>query len=103
MITVTNEPAGTRIQVDGWLEGDGVAALERVLAATPAAARLLARDLRGADGAGLSVLRRLAEQGMPLEELSPYMQLLLANPATPGPFDSRSPVRPETPVRSNET
>jgi hypothetical protein len=103
MITVTNEPAGTRIKVDGWLEGDGVAALERVLAATPAPARLLARDLRGADGAGLSVLRRLTEQGMPLEELSPYMQLLLTKPTTSGSFDARSPVRPETPVRSNET
>ena len=103
MITVTNAPAGTRIQVDGWLEGDGVAALERVLAATPAPIRLLARDLRGADGAGLSVLRRLAEQGMPLENLSPYLQLLLANPASAGSFESRSLVRSETPVRSNET
>ena len=103
MITVTDEPAGARIQVDGWLEGDSVAALERVLAATPAPACLIARDLRGADGAGLSVLRRLAEQGTPLEKLSPYMQLLLARSATAESFESRSPVRPETPVRSNET
>ena len=103
MITVTDEPAGTCIQVDGWLEGDGVAALERVLTATPAPACLLARDLRRADGAGLSVLRRLAEQGTPLEKLSPYMQLLLATPATAGSFESRSPVGPETPVRSNAT
>ena len=103
MITVMDEPAGTLIRVDGWLAGDGVAELERVLEAAPAPARLLVRDLRGADAAGLSVLRRLAAGGMPLEGLSTYIQLRLAGAASLGPLDPHPSVRPETPVRSHET
>ena len=103
MITVTDEPAGTLIRVDGWLAGDGVAELERVLAGSSLPARLLVRELRGADAAGLSVLRRLADAGTALEGLSTYIQLRLAGAASLGPFESHSPARPETPVRSSET
>jgi hypothetical protein len=102
MITVTDGPAGTLIRVDGWLAGDGVAELERVLEAAPAPARLLVRDLRGADAAGLSVLRRLADGGTPLEGLSTYIQLRLAGAAIPGPLDAHSLAHPETPVRRHE-
>ena len=103
IITVTEEPAGTRIRVDGWLAGGGVAELERVLDAATVEARLVLHDLRGADEAGLAVLRRLAGQGTPLDGLSQYIQLMLANPASIGPLESHSHARPETPVRSNET
>ena len=103
MITVTDEPAGTLIRVDGWLAGDGVAELERVLAGASAPARLLVRELRGADAAGLSVLRRLADRGIPLEGLSTYIRLMLASQAGSGPRATYPSVRPETPVRSHET
>ncbi len=94
MITVTNERAGTVIRVDGWLAGAGVAELVRVHGDATAPVRLLVRDLRGADAAGLSTLRRIAEQGTPLEGVSPYLELLLATPAS---------TRAEPQVRSNET
>ena len=101
MITVTNGPAETLVRVDGWLAGDGVAELERALAAAAAPARLLVRDLRGTDDAGLSLLRRLADQGMPLDGLSPYIQLTLAGAAGSESLDSHPPARSETPVRSD--
>jgi hypothetical protein len=103
MITVTEEPAGTLIRVDGWLAGDGVPELVRVLDLATAPVRLVARDLRGADAAGVSLLRRLADEGTPLEGLSTYMQLLLAVPARIDSLPSSSPTRSETHVRSNRT
>ena len=98
IITVTHELAGTLIRVDGWLAGAGVAELVRVFNDATSPVRLVVRDLRGADATGLSVLRRIAEQGTPLEGVSPYLDLLLAGPAGGGVFDARSPVRPETPT-----
>lgn len=102
MITVEREPAGTRVKVDGWLTGDGVAELGRVVdAAAPTS--LLLTDLRGADAEGLSLLRRLIAEGMAIVGLSTYIQLMLANPGSVGPLESHAYTRPETPVRSNET
>jgi hypothetical protein len=103
MITVTDEPAGTLVRVDGRLAGDGVPELVRVLNSAAPPVRLLARDLRGADGSGVSVLRRLVDEGTPVEELSPYMRLLLAAPAGLDSPISPSLTRPETRVRSNRT
>lgn len=100
-ITVTEGPGGAQIRVDGWLAGGGVAELVRVLESATSPARLLVHHLRGADDAGLSVLRRLADQGTPLDGLSPYIQLTLASAAGAGPIDSH-PVRSKTPVRSND-
>jgi hypothetical protein len=102
MITVTNDPTGSQIRLDGWLAGAGVAELARVLGEATAPARLLVRDLRGADAAGLSTLRRIAEQGTPLEGVSPYIELLLARLANPAFPDALSSIDPNTPVRSNE-
>ena len=85
MITVTDEPDGTLIRVDGWLAGDGVAELVRVLDSAAAPARLLVRNLRGADAAGISVLRQLEGRGVPLDGLSTYFRLMLDLPASPGP------------------
>jgi hypothetical protein len=103
MIAVTEESAGAVIRVDGWLAGDGVAELERVLESAGAPVCLLLRDLRGADAAGLSLLRRLAGEGATIEALSPYMQLLLAAPADLDPLPSSPPGRPETRIRSDRT
>ena len=103
MITVSNGPEGTLVKVDGWLSGDGVAELSRVLDAAASPMGLLLHDLRGADDAGLSLLRRLAAGGVPLAGLSTYIQLMLANPGSVGPLELYAFTRPETPVRSNET
>jgi len=103
IITVTNEPAGTLVKVDGWLSGDGVAELGRVLDAAAAPTSLLLHDLRGADAGGLSLLRRLVAGGVALVGPSTYIQLMLANPGSVGPLESHAYTRPETPVRSNET
>jgi hypothetical protein len=78
-ITVIADPPGRLVQVDGWLAGAGVAELVRVLDAAGTPARLSLRDLRGADPAGVAVLRRLAEQGASLEGLPMYLQLVLAD------------------------
>jgi hypothetical protein len=102
MITVTNEPAGTRVKVDGWLTGDEVVELGRVVdAAAPTS--LLLHDLRGADAGGLSLLRRLVAEGVAIAGLSTYIQLMLANSASAESVESHAHTRPETPVRSNET
>ena len=102
MITVADGPVETLVRVDGWLAGDGVAELERALDAAATPARLLVHQLRGADDAGLAVLRRLADQGRPLDGLSPYIQLTLAGAASSESLDSHSPAHSETPVRSND-
>jgi hypothetical protein len=103
MITVTEESAGTQVRVDGWLAGDGVTEFVRVLNAAAAPVRLFASDLRGADAAGVSVLRRLAGEGVPMVGLSPYLRLLVAAPAPADSPAAPSPARPETRVRSNRT
>jgi hypothetical protein len=103
MINVTDGPVETLVRVDGRLAGDGVAELERVLESTTSPARLLVHHLRGADDPGLAVLRRLAEQGTPLDGLSPYIQLTLAGAASSESIDLRSPAHSETPLRSTET
>ena len=95
-ITVTDSPAGTLVKVDGWLESEGAAELARVLQSAGPPVRLLAHDLRGVDSAGLSVLRRLAGAGAPIEGLSPYIGLLLASAAPAGPVSSPSPTRSGT-------
>jgi hypothetical protein len=84
MISVIEEPSATIVRVDGWLAGDGVAELVRVLESAGAPARLLVHDLRGADATGLSVLRQLEGRGVPLEGLSTYIRLMLADPASVG-------------------
>ena len=103
MITVSEEPDGTSIRVDGWLAGDGVAELVRVLDSAVPPARLFVHDLRGVDAAGLSVLSRLAGQGISLDGLSPYLQLTLASPASLEPLSPPHVARSETPVRREES
>ena len=103
MITITEEPAGTLLKVDGWLAGEGVSELIRAFSAAAGPVRLLAHDLRGADADGVSILRRLKDDGIPIEGLSSYMQLLLAASANLPSVVSPSPTHPETRVRSNRT
>jgi len=102
MISVVKKPAATIVSVDGWLAGDGVAELVRVLDSAAAPARLLVHDLRGADAAGISVLRQLEGRGVPLEGLSTYLRMMLADPAGVGPVSSSRIARSETPVKRRE-
>ena len=102
-ISVSRHEADLLVRVDGWLAGDGVAELERVLACAASPVCLLVHELRGADAAGLSLLRRLAAMGAPLEGLSTYIQLLLADRASAETSASREVAGSETPVRRNHT
>jgi hypothetical protein len=96
------EPAATIVRVDGWLAGDGVAELVRVLEAAASPVRLLVHHLRGADAAGISVLRQHEGRGVPLEGLSTYIRLTLADSAGTGPVSSSRIARLETPVKRRE-
>ena len=78
MITVTTEPAGTQVRIDGWLDGDGVAELARTLASVPGPVRLLLHDLRGADAGGPVPAAPTGREGTALDGLSPYLRLMLA-------------------------
>lgn len=91
------------MRVDGWLGGSGVAELARVLESAPKPVRLLLHDLRGADAVGLALLRGLAELGTPLEGLSTYLKLVLAEGGVRAPRPSTAVTRPETPSRSKTT
>ena len=91
------------MKVDGWLEGAGVAEFARVLESAPKPVRLLLHDLRGADAVGLALLRGLADLGTPLEGLSTYLKLVLAEGGARAPRRSNAVTRPETPVRSKHT
>ena len=83
--------------------GDGIAELEKIVASAPGPVRLLVRDLRGADAAGLSVLHRLDREGTTLDGLSPYLRLMLDRASDHVSAPALSATRSETPVRSDNT
>jgi hypothetical protein len=102
-ITLSREAEVTLIRVDGWLAGAGVAEFARVMESAPKPVRLLLHDLRGADTLGLALLRGLADLGTPLEGLSPYLKLVLADGGARASSPATAGVRPGTPVRSKHT
>ena len=102
-ITVTQEDGGTLVRVDGWLAEEGIQELSCVLSTAAARVRLLVEDLRGADAAGVAGLRRLADRGVPIEGLSPYIRLLLARQAPVAASAVPAPDDPVTPVRREDT
>jgi len=70
--------SGVRIvRLEGWLEGEAVAELERVVNGESGPLRLELSELRSADAAGLSALRALRTAGASLVGTSPYIKLLL--------------------------
>ena len=98
-ITVIENPPGSLIRVDGWLAGDGVAELLRVIDSSAAPASLLLRDLRGADAAGIAALRAMEDRGLALRDPSPYIRLMLAEA---GSYEAPESLRrrdSETPVK----
>ena len=90
-----DEEAGTRVvRLAGWLEGEVVTELERVLLDTSAALRLDLTELRSADAAGVSCLRALRTKGVSFAGASPFVRLLLGieasrPPPTGGPRGDR--------------
>jgi len=73
-----NSDAGVRVvRIEGWLEGEAVAELERVVSGGSGPLRLDLCELRSADTAGLAALRTLRAAGASLVGASPYIRLLL--------------------------
>ena len=81
--------------VDGRLDAEGVAELERVVASLSGPVRLELDGLRSADATGLGALRALLARGIALTGASPYFRLLLGGEkrrkarASPRPKGSR--------------
>lgn len=70
--------AGVRVmRLEGWLEGEGVAELERVIGSGSGSLRLDLAELRSVDKAGLAVLRAHRAAGAAIVGASPYIRLLL--------------------------
>jgi hypothetical protein len=73
------------IRLAGWLEGEAVAELERVVSGRAEPLRLDLAELRSADPAGLTVLRALRARGAGLVGASPYIRLLLGTETSEPP------------------
>lgn len=74
----SDSDAGIRVvRLEGWLEGETVAELERVIHGGSGPLRLDLCELRSADAAGLATLRALRAAGASIVGASPYMRLLL--------------------------
>jgi hypothetical protein len=70
--------SGTRtVRIEGWLEGEAVVELERVVEGASGALRLDLSELRSADKAGLAALRAHRAVGDSIVGASPYIKLLL--------------------------
>jgi anti-anti-sigma regulatory factor len=83
--------------VDGRLDAEGAAELERVVAGLSGSLRLDLAGLRSVDDAGLEALRALRARGIALTGTSPYLRLLLA--AEMRPKAPESPSRPDEAAR----
>jgi anti-anti-sigma regulatory factor len=66
------------VRLEGWLEAEAVAELERVISGGSGPLRLDLSELRSADTAGLAALRALRAAGTSIVGASPYIKLLLA-------------------------
>ncbi len=72
--------SGVRVvRLEGWLDGETVAELERVVSEGSGPLRLDLSELRSADTAGLDALRALRAAGASLVGASPYIRLLLGS------------------------
>ena len=70
--------SGTRVlRLEGWLEGESIAELERVLNGGAGPLRLDLTELRSADSAGVDALRALSAAGASIVGATPYISLLL--------------------------
>lgn len=65
-------------RLEGWLEGEAVAELERVIAGGSGPLRIDLAELRSVDKAGLAALRAHRAAGAAIVGASPYIRLLLS-------------------------
>jgi len=82
-VTVAEAADLTTVRVDGRLANDGVAELDGACRRARRPLVLDLTNLTGGSDAGVSLLGRLAGEGVHLLGASPYIALLLAG-ATPG-------------------
>jgi hypothetical protein len=82
-----DSPEGDLIKVDGWLQSEGLAELERACGEPRSGLILDLRELRQADEAPLGLLRRLTAGGARIINCSPYFALLLGVQADPTGHD----------------
>ena len=76
-ISTHRDAGGEIVIVDGRLDAEGVAELERVVTGLSGPTRLELAGLRSVDEAGLQALRALCARGIALTGASPYFRLLL--------------------------
>jgi hypothetical protein len=76
-ITRVDDPRRTILEVDGWLQVDGLAEFEQACGDPSAGLTLDLRGLRHADEASLTSLRRLRAAGASFVGLSAYLTLRL--------------------------
>jgi len=67
------------VRLEGWLEGEAVGELERVVSGSSGPLRLDLSELRSADTAGVAALRALRAAGASIVGASPYIKLLLGS------------------------
>jgi len=67
------------VRLEGWLDDETVAELDRVVSGESGPLRLELSELRSADKAGLDALRALRAAGAALVGASPYIRLLLGS------------------------
>jgi len=79
---------GRQLSLAGYLSGDAVAALAEVVSGEPRDLTLDLSELKGFDGPGEALLRRLRSNGSHLVRLSPFIALMLAS--DPDPLNSRN-------------
>ncbi|SRR6266436_2667566 len=76
-IACDSDPGTRVIRLEGWLEGDTVAELERVINGGSGPLRLDLTELRSADTEGVDALRALRAAGASIVGAPPYIRLLL--------------------------
>jgi hypothetical protein len=76
-ITRVDDPRRRILEVDGWLQVDGLAEFEQACGDPSAGLTLDLRGLRHADEASLTSLRRLRAAGASFVGLSAYLTLRL--------------------------
>jgi len=71
------------VRVEGWLDTDGAAELEGVVASLAGRVSVQLSGLKSADETGMSTLRDLRGRGVTLTGASPYFRLLLGRRPRP--------------------
>jgi len=69
--------SGVLVRLEGWLDADGAAELQGVVAGLAGRVSVELSGLKSADEAGLTALRALWGRGVILAGVSPYLRLLL--------------------------